>query len=81
MGRHTILIKDVGAFAKIVIITQGFYIFASLAIKWSILLLYRRIFPGRKFNILLWSVGIFLTLFALAQMLSTIIQCTPVAAL
>ena len=81
MGRHTILIKEPVTFAKTVLTTEVFYTPASTAIKWSILLLYRRLFPGKKFNIVLWSVGIFLMFFALAQMLSVIIQCTPVAAL
>ena len=81
MGKHAILIQNPVPFAQAVLTTELFYTPASTAIKFSILLLYRRLFPSKKFRIVLWSITGFLIVFALAQMLSVLIQCTPVAAL
>lgn len=81
MGKHAILIKNPVPFAQAVLTTEILYTPASTAIKFSILLLYRRLFPSKKFRNVLWSIAGFLVIFALAQMLSVIIQCVPVAAL
>ena len=81
MGKHSILIKRPVAFAQAVLTTEALYTPASTSIKFSVLLLYRRIFPNRKLKIVSWCITGFLAVFALAQMLSVIIQCTPVAAL
>ncbi|MCJ1263532.1 hypothetical protein MMC22_003402 [Lobaria immixta] len=64
-----------------VLATEVLYTPASTSIKFSILLLYRRIFPSKTLKIVLQCISVFLVIFALAQMLSVIIQCTPVAAL
>ena len=81
MGKHAIFIKNPVAFAQAVLATELLYTPASTTIKLSIVLLYRRLFPNQSFRIVLWSVTGFLIVFALAQMLSVAIQCTPVAAL
>jgi len=81
MGRHAILITNQTAFAKAVLITEVLYTPATTAIKFSILLMYRRLFPIRKVRISTTTIACFLVVFALVLMLSVIIQCTPVAAL
>ena len=81
MGKHAILIKNPVPFAQAVLTTELLYTPASTTIKFSIILLYRRLFPSKRFRIVLWSITGFLIIFALAQMLSVVIQCTPVAAL
>ena len=63
------------------LITEVLYTPASTTIKLSILLLYRRLFPNRSLKITSICVAPFLLVFALAQMLSVIIQCSPPAAL
>ena len=81
MGKHSILIKRPVHFAQAVLTTEALYTPASTSIKFSVLLLYRRIFPNRKLKIVSWYITGFLAIFALAQMLSVIIQCSPPAAL
>lgn len=63
------------------LVTEVLYTPASTSIKFSILLLYRRLFPSEKLKIILLCIAGFLIVFALAQMVSVAIQCTPVAAL
>lgn len=81
MGKHSILLKKPVAFAQATLATETLYTPASTCIKFSVLLLYRRIFPNKKLKIVSWCITGFLITFALAQMLSVIIQCTPTAAL
>ena len=51
----------------------------SLAsVKISTLLLFSRIFPGRRFRLLLWSVGILVTTYTAIQILIDIFQCRPI---
>lgn len=68
-------------YRKAILTTEVLYTPASTSIKFSILLLYRRIFPSKKLKIVLQCIAGFLVIFALTQMLSVIFQCTPVAAL
>ena len=81
MGKHAILLSKPVAFAKATLTTEVLYTPASTCIKFSVLLLYRRLFPNKTLKIVSWCIVGFLVVFALAQMLSVIIQCTPVAAL
>jgi hypothetical protein len=81
MGKHAFLIQNLSAFAQAVLVTECLHIPASTAIKFSILLLYRRLFPSKKLRNWLWAIAGFLVLFAVARTLSVIIQCIPVAAL
>ena len=46
--------------------------------KISMLFLYRRIFPSRRFNILLYVVGVVTILWWLASLLLIIFTCRPV---
>lgn len=67
--------------SKIVVATQIVYNPAVVAIKSSILLLYRRLFPGRRLKIILWCVGGFVVSYSIAQSLVEVFQCSPVNAL
>jgi len=53
---------------------------AIFTTKVSILLLYHRIFPGRTFTKVLWSIGAFVAVWTLAAALVDIFQCVPVQA-
>lgn len=82
MGKHAITVKQPTPLAKAILTTEVLYTPASTTVKFSILLFYRRLFPLQKgLNWTLVGVAAFLVVFALAQMLSVIIQCTPPAAL
>lgn len=56
-----------------------FYTPAIAAVKISVLLLYRRIFPGEKFRKILWLVGSFILCYTVTQELATILQCIPIS--
>lgn len=81
MGKHSILLQNPVALAQATLATEVLYIPASTCIKLSFLLLYPRIFPNKWLKITSWFIAGFLITFALAQMLSVIIRCTPAAAL
>lgn len=81
MGKHAILIQKPVPFTQAVLTTQVLYTPASMIIKSSILLLYFRLFPMKKFRNVLWAIAGSLIVTGLAQILSGIIQCTPVAAI
>ncbi|CAF9911920.1 hypothetical protein IMSHALPRED_010636 [Imshaugia aleurites] len=56
-GKHAVLLKNPETFAKWVIATEELYNAAITAVKLSILLLYRRLFPDHRFKIALCIVG------------------------
>lgn len=58
--------------------TEYFYTSAIAAVKISILLLYRRLFPHRQFRIILWSFGAFVLTYSTVQLLVTLFQCQPI---
>ena len=54
------------------------YTSAIAAVKISILLLYRRLFPDRRFRIILWTFGAFILTYSTVQLLVTLFQCRPI---
>lgn len=48
------------------------------AVKISTLLLFARIFPDRKFQRVLWAVGIFVSMYSVALVITAIFQCRPI---
>lgn len=48
--------------------------------KFSILLLYRRLFPVRAFVIVLWCVGAFVAAYSTTAAMVNLLQCLPVRA-
>lgn len=81
LGKHIFLIKKRVPFAQGVLAAELLHTPASTVIKFSILLHYRRLFPGKKFRNVLWAIAGFLIIFTVARMLSLLTQCTPIAAL
>lgn len=53
---------------------------AIAAVKISILLLYLRIFPSKRLQIIAWAVGCFVACCAVTQTLLVMFQCRPVQA-
>ncbi|CAF9905470.1 MAG: hypothetical protein ALECFALPRED_000631 [Alectoria fallacina] len=47
------------------------------AIKISTLLLFARIFPGQKFQRMLWAVGLFISTYSSIMVIAMIFQCRP----
>ena len=80
LGRQQILSKHPVSFTKSVIATEVLYNPAMITVKFSILLLYHRIFQNRKFKRLLWAVAAFVLLYTIAGTLVVIFQCAPVHA-
>lgn len=56
------------------------YIINMLAIKLSILLLYRRLFPISSFQWKWWAVTLFTVGYSCGGILATIFSCTPINA-
>lgn len=52
---------------------------AIAAVKFSVLLLYRRLFPGRTFQKTLWVLGGFIFCYTVTQELTVVLECIPVA--
>ncbi|MCJ1450945.1 hypothetical protein MMC28_001279 [Mycoblastus sanguinarius] len=80
-GKHVILLKDPTAYAKCVIAVEVLYTIGAAAVKFSVLLLYRRVFgSARRFTILLWALGVFILCYSIAQALVATFQCRPINA-
>lgn len=61
------------------ITTELFYCAAIAAVKISCLLLYHRLFPIKVFRRILSSVGGFIVVYTVAQVLLIIFQCKPIS--
>lgn len=85
LGRHAILVKKPTTVAKIMLAIEVLYNPAIVAIKTSILLLYRRLFTERcansSFNISLWCIGAFVLSYSTCQVVLFIFHCNRVDAL
>ena len=79
-GKHAILLKHPVQFGKTVVATEVMYSPAIAAVKFSVLLLYRRLFPNRHFRIVLWCVGIVILCYTITQTLVIVFACQPVKA-
>ncbi|KAM0795174.1 hypothetical protein BDR22DRAFT_894424 [Usnea florida] len=75
LGRHAILLKKPTTFAKVIVAKEVLYNPAIVAIKTSILLLYRRLFTARcantSFAISLWCTGAFVLSYSIGQAVLT----------
>ena len=78
-------ITDHTSHPQLIVAKEVIYNPAIVAIKTSILLLYRRIFTERcfnsSFNMTLWCTGAFILSYSSCQALLTVFYCTPVEAL
>lgn len=79
-GKHAILVTDPIAFAKVVLATEVLYNPSIACVKFSILLLYRRIFPSRAFRRYLYVVGAIIFTYSWINVITAIFQCRPIAA-
>lgn len=79
-GKHAILVTDPIAFAKVVLATEVLYNPSIACVKFSILLLYRRIFPARAFRTYLYIVGAIIFTYSWINVITAIFQCRPIAA-
>ena len=61
-----------------VLAAEVFYPPAIASVKVSTLFLYSRIFPGRDFRLLLYTVGLFVITYSGIMVLSAIFQCVPI---
>ena len=68
------------ALCEWVIVTEELYNAAITAVKLSILLLYRRIFPDARFKIALCAVGGFVISCGVTMNLLVVFQCNPINA-
>lgn len=61
-----------------VITYELFYCPAIACVKFSVLLMYRRIFPNPRFRIILWSLGALIVCYSLVLLFCVIFQCKPI---
>lgn len=78
LGRHAITLKHPVSFAKAEVPIEELYHPAMITVKFSILLLYHRIFPSQKFKIVLWTVAAFVLCYTIACTFVVMLQCVPV---
>jgi hypothetical protein len=81
MGRHasTLSQDNVVRFREILLAAGIFYITAITLIKLSVLLMYRRLFPSRRFQIGLAVLALISILWWIAFTIVSIFQCQPVS--
>ncbi|KAI4284402.1 MAG: hypothetical protein L6R38_001455 [Xanthoria sp. 2 TBL-2021] len=79
-AKHAITLTEPVKFAKAVITVELFYCIAIASVKWSCLLLYRRLFPTRGFQNILWAVAVFIGLYTAIQGFLVVFQCKPIKA-
>lgn len=80
-GKHaivSILAGEIQAYAKSTIVTEVFYCPAIACVKFSVLLLYRRIFPNPRLRIIIWCLGAFILCYSLVLSFCIIFQCKPI---
>ncbi len=65
-------------YLKSVLAFEVLYNPAIVLTKTSILLLYHRLFPSRRFRYALWAVGIFVVCYSITAATVNIFQCIPV---
>ncbi|RYP72061.1 hypothetical protein DL770_008018 [Monosporascus sp. CRB-9-2] len=78
IGRHVILVTNFRAFTICSFIMVSFYVFGMACVKCSILFLYHRIFPGRRFRNTLFVFGAIVLSWALAAWFPSIMNCNPI---
>ncbi|KAF2676841.1 hypothetical protein K458DRAFT_320974 [Lentithecium fluviatile CBS 122367] len=84
MGRQQILMDPANwvTYVKyqVTLAAEILYNPAIFFTKLSILLLYRRIFPSKTFNRILWGVGTFILAYTITSSTVNLLQCIPIAA-
>lgn len=80
VGKHYIFVPDPVAFAQNSLAAEILYVAAIMVIKISILLLYCRIFPDRRFHRWVYAMGAFVVAYSVAAFFAFLFQCVPLAA-
>ena len=80
-GQHAALLPldDVILTLKLIYCGEIFYVFGISFIRFSVLLCYRRIFPNKCFEIVLWCIGGVLVVWMIAITLLFVFQCSSIA--
>ncbi|KAI1370789.1 hypothetical protein F4677DRAFT_437502 [Hypoxylon crocopeplum] len=78
-GRHVLLVTDPKGLAVSSMVAIVFYVLGMACVKYSILFLYRRIFPDKTFRTVLFIVAAIVTSWALACLFTSIFNCYPLA--
>ena len=81
LGRHTWTITDPHALAAGLVTSEISYAASVVPIKISMLYLYQRVFPSRRLYYISLSLGIFIVLYSIAQVITMALQCLPLSAL
>ncbi|KUI54152.1 hypothetical protein VP1G_01616 [Cytospora mali] len=79
-GRHANVVTDVRTLIILILCDENIYAVGILVIKYSILLLYHRIIPGKTFRKFLITTALVVTAWALAAFFSNTFTCYPVEA-
>ncbi|KAI0446525.1 hypothetical protein F4803DRAFT_18792 [Xylaria telfairii] len=78
IGRHTVVVTNAHMVQILAIVGEVAYVLAIAFIKFSILALYLKTFPIRKFRYCVWAVGILVLGWAMSGAVVAIFQCTSV---
>jgi hypothetical protein len=76
-GKHYILATNPVSFAKNSLAAELLYTWAILAVKLSILALYRRIFQDKQFRLWLYITGVVVIGYSVSSFLAFLLQCVP----
>ncbi|KAJ6086231.1 hypothetical protein N7486_010512 [Penicillium sp. IBT 16267x] len=78
MGKHIIYISSAKWLTLSITIAEALYCFTMMSTKAAILMFYRRIFPQKRFHVLVWVLLVVVISYNLASMFATVMQCMPV---
>lgn len=78
IGRHAVVITDMHIIQILAVICEAAYFLAIAFIKFSILALYLRAFPTRRFRHCVWGVAMLVIGWAMAGAMMAIFQCPSI---
>ncbi|KAI0402872.1 hypothetical protein F4802DRAFT_574104 [Xylaria palmicola] len=78
VGRHLIAVTDVHKVQILAIISESTYILSITFVKFSVLALYLKVFPGQKFRYCVWGVAAFIASWATSGVIVAIFQCSSI---
>ncbi|KAI1779058.1 hypothetical protein F4818DRAFT_238049 [Hypoxylon cercidicola] len=77
-GRHVLLVTNVRAFVISNLLDMSFYTWGMTCIKFSILFLYHRIFPSKRFRKALFAIGALVLSWAFSAFFPSVFNCYPI---
>ncbi|KAH9906894.1 hypothetical protein F4778DRAFT_723921 [Xylariomycetidae sp. FL2044] len=78
LGKHVIVVDNPKMLTILILCDENLYVVGILFIKYSILLLYQRIFPGRSFHKFLLATALVILAWALAAFFCDTFTCYPI---